>query len=79
LLAWNRLCDPVDVVIEEDRGNGISARDWMIGEEYDGLTAGRDLNGAAYHALARQFLLGSGVVSLQRLTGQPDPDSIAVA
>jgi hypothetical protein len=44
LLAWNRLCDPVDVVIEEDRGNGIAAGDWMIGEEYDGLTARRDLN-----------------------------------
>jgi hypothetical protein len=44
LLAWNRLCDPVDVVIEENRGNGISARHWVIGEEYDGLTTRRDLN-----------------------------------
>src|SRR5512133_1074525 len=79
LLTGNRLGDAINVVVEEDRDNWISACHRMISEEDDRLPARRNLNGAANDTFARQLLVDSRGVVAQWLTGQPDPDSVTVA
>jgi hypothetical protein len=51
-LAWNRLCDPIDVMIEKDADNWVPAGDWMISQEDHRLPTWRDLDRPAYHTLA---------------------------
>jgi hypothetical protein len=79
LLTGNRLGGPINVVVEEDRDNWISACHRMISEEDDRLPARRNLDGAGNHAFARQFLVDSLGVILQWLAGQPDSDAVTVA
>jgi hypothetical protein len=56
LLTRNGLCSPIDVVIEENSDNGISAGHRMICQKNDRLPARRNLNRAGDHSLAGQLL-----------------------
>jgi hypothetical protein len=56
LLTRNGLSCPIDVVIEENSDNGISAGHRMICQKNDRLPARRNLNRAADHSLAGQLL-----------------------
>jgi hypothetical protein len=56
LLTRNSLSSPIDVVIEENSDNGISAGHRMICQKNDRLPARRNLNRAGDHSLAGQLL-----------------------
>jgi len=79
LLPGNRLCRPIDSVIDENCDNWISARHRMIGEKDDRLTTRWNLDRAANHTLAGQFLAHPRSVMLQRLTHEAHPDTVAAA
>ena len=79
LLPGNRLGRLIHRLIDEDCDDRISARHRMIGEKNDRLPGGRNLDRAANHAFARQFLSLSRDVMLQRLTYEAHPDTVAAA
>ena len=57
LLPGNHLGGPIDVSIDEDCGDWVSARHRMIGKKDHRLAARRNLDRAANDALAGQLLL----------------------
>ena len=68
LLPGNHLGGPIDVTIDEDCGDWVSARHRMIGKKDHRLAARRNLDRAANDALAGQLLPLLRDVVLQRLT-----------
>src|SRR5829696_9738624 len=77
LLPGNRLGGPIDVTIDDDGDDWISAGDRMVGKKEHRLAASRNLDRASHDALAGQFLSLFRNVVLQRLTLKTHPDAVA--
>jgi hypothetical protein len=77
LLPGNRLGGPIDVTINDDGDDWISAGDRMVGKKEHRLAASRNLDRASHDALAGQFLSLFRNVVLQRLTLKTHPDAVA--
>ena len=56
LLPGNRLGGPIDVTVDDDRDDWISAGHRMVGKKQHRLAASRNLDRASHDALAGQFL-----------------------